>query len=155
MIVFGNVYDDIIRAKRMDIKGRIIQIEINTSSSSSDIINLNNLEPEFIRHNDLSNITTRLLGPNYITSDISVEFILYNEPYILDDTIYRNGSTTHSYGTYDEFSPLLDIKIKNRGKYYIGSPNIYLHGPGSNFEPTIEYDVIGNSRYIKEVNIQW
>ena len=44
----GNVYDDIIRAKRMDIKGRIIQIEINTSSSSSDIINLNNAEPQFI-----------------------------------------------------------------------------------------------------------
>ena len=138
----GILYNDKFQVTEMDIKGRIIAIEI--------IGNLINLDDDFMKTDD--NIY-QLKSHNYNTTDISVEFTLFNKLYDYDDTVYRNGITNHSYGSQDKFAPLLDINIKHHGKYYIGSPDIYLYGKESNFDPTVNYQLINNSRTITSVDI--
>jgi len=140
----GIAYNDKFQVTEMDIKGRIITIEIISTSIDLESI------PNFKKTDD--NVY-QLRSHDYNTSDISVEFILFNKLYDYDDTIYRNGVTNHFYGSSDKFAPLLNINIKNKGKYYIGSPDIYIYGEGSNFKPDVNYEIVSGTRTITSVNI--
>ena len=135
----GNKFNNIIRVSKIDILGQIKECIIDNGQIGTKAFT-NNKE-----------YTLELT--KYKPSDINIEFVLFNKKYNLEDTIYNNNVTENSINNY-EVSPLVGLRIKNKGSYFIGSPDIYIYGDEANFNPKINFNNNNNGTIsINSVNI--